>query len=220
MRRIQVIALAASLSAALSCGGNPVSPPPPPPPQAPTIASVAPTFGPFGGGTTVTISGANFVAGAGVRIGTAAATNVTVTSPTSLTAVTGAVALPVTAVDVTVTNPNALVGTLAGGFQYRGVIANAGPLTGTEYTGNTTRNIQVNGTRSFAVPPIAAFRWNCGQTPPGPSCLQTGATPNLIYTRPGALNASPLTYTATLEVEDTLGNKATATATVRVSQLY
>ena len=220
MRRIRVVFLAVGLATAFSCGGNPVAPPPPPPPQAPTVAAVTPAFGPFGGGTTVTITGANFVAGAAVRIGGTGATNVTVTSPTSLTAVTGAVPLPVTAVDVAVTSPNALVGTLAGGFQYRGLIPNAGPLTGTEYTGNTTRNIQMNGTRSFAVPPIAAFRWNCGQTPPGPSCLQTGATPILVYTRPGALNAPPITYTATLEVEDTQGNKATTTASVRVSQIY
>ena len=213
-----MVTLAACTATALSCGGNPVAPPPPP--SAPTVAAVTPAFGPFGGGTTVTITGANFVAGAAVRIGGTGATSVSVTSPASLTAVTGAVPLPVTAVDVAVTNPNALVGTLAGGFQYRGLIPNAGPLTGTEYTGNTTRDIAVNGTRSLGVPPIAFFRWTCGQTPPGPNCAKSGVTANLVYTRPGAQNAPPITYTATLEVEDTLGNKATATATVRVSQIY
>ena len=122
--------------------------------------------------------------------------------------------------DVVVTNPSALAGTLAGGFQYRGAVART--TADGLYTGNVTRNIAVNGT-AHRLPfqaRLQFFRWNCGQTPPGPDCQQTGVTANLVYTRPGALNAPPITYTATLEVEDTLGNKATTTFTVRVSQIY
>jgi hypothetical protein len=134
---------------------------------------LAPAFGPFGGGTTVAISGTNFVAGATVTIGAVAATGVSVASSTSLTAVTGAVGLPATAVDVTVTNPSALAGTLNGGFQYRGVVART---TQTQYTGNVTRNIRVDGTPSIAVPGAVAFwRWNCGQTPPGSTVRSPGA---------------------------------------------
>jgi hypothetical protein len=182
------------------------------------VTAVAPAFGPFGGGTTVVISGTNFAAGATVTIGGAAATGVTVTNANTLTATTAAVAQPVAAVDIVVTNPTALAGTLTGGFQYRGVVART---TQAEYTGNVTRNIRVDGGPSFAVPgAVAFFRWNCGQTPPGTNCQQSGQTPNLVYTRPGALNAPPITYNATLEVEDTQGNKATTTFQVRVSQIY
>ncbi len=227
MRGIRALILAGCVAAAASCsGGGGVTPTPNPQPQpqpqpqptAPTVTAVAPAFGPFGGGTAITISGTNFVAGATVTIGGAAASGVNVTSATSLTATTAAVALPVAAVDIVVTNPTALAGTLAGGFQYRGVVART---TQAEYTGNVTRNIRVDGGPSFAVPgAVAFFRWNCGQTPPGANCQQSGQTPNLVYTRPGALNAPPITYNATLEVEDTLGNKATTTFQVRVSQIY
>ena len=55
---------------------------------APAVSSISPTSGPTAGGTTVTISGANFASGATVKFGTTAATGVgcgttscTVTSP-------------------------------------------------------------------------------------------------------------------------------------------
>ncbi len=67
----------------------------------PTVASISPTVGPTSGGTTVTVSGTNFVSGATVDFGTDAATGVTVLSPTALTAVSPAENTGV--VDVTVT---------------------------------------------------------------------------------------------------------------------
>ncbi|MBT0771396.1 IPT/TIG domain-containing protein [Kineosporia sp. J2-2] len=53
---------------------------------APTVTGLTPSTGPPAGGTTVTIAGTNFVAGSTVRFGSASATNVTVNSPTSITA--------------------------------------------------------------------------------------------------------------------------------------
>lgn len=81
----------------------------------PIITAVAPPSGPTAGGTTVTISGVHFQAGDTVTIGgiTVTPTNVT---PTSMDAVT-----PVHAagpVDVTVTDPSMLTGTLQKGFSY------------------------------------------------------------------------------------------------------
>ena len=87
-----------------------------PPAPAPTIASIAPVSGLIAGGTAVTITGANFAAGATVKIGGVAATNVVVASGTSITAVTPAGA--VGAVDVVVTNADAQAATLTGGFTY------------------------------------------------------------------------------------------------------
>ncbi len=84
---------------------------------APTVSGVAPGSGPWGGGTTVTITGSGFVAGAtAVWFGSIPATGVIVSTGSSLTAVTpaGAAAGPT---NVVVTTPGGS-GTLAGGFTY------------------------------------------------------------------------------------------------------
>jgi plastocyanin len=84
--------------------------------QPPQVSSVNPTSGPTTGGTTVTISGINFSAGATVRFGGTLATNAVVSSSTTITATTPAHAAG--AVDVVVTNPDGQAGTLAGAFTY------------------------------------------------------------------------------------------------------
>jgi IPT/TIG domain-containing protein len=79
------------------------------PSTTPTILTVSPATGSTAGGTTLTIKGTNFVAGATVKIGPFDATNVNVPDPTTVTAVTPLgpasenAGLPL---DVTVTNPN------------------------------------------------------------------------------------------------------------------
>jgi len=55
---------------------------------APTVAQIAPNSGPTTGGTSVTISGANFTSNATVTFGSTAAASTTVTSSTSIVAVT------------------------------------------------------------------------------------------------------------------------------------
>jgi DNA-binding beta-propeller fold protein YncE len=57
---------------------------------APTITEVSPDYGPTTGSTHVTIKGTNFVSGATVKFGAAAATGVSVGSSTSITAVSPA----------------------------------------------------------------------------------------------------------------------------------
>jgi hypothetical protein len=83
----------------------------------PTVTLVNPNDGEAAGGTPVTITGTGFVAGAVVRFAAAAATSVVVVGPTSITCVTPA---GVGVVDVSVTNTDSGVGTLAGGFSYLG----------------------------------------------------------------------------------------------------
>jgi len=77
--------------------------------------SLSPNNGPIAGGTSTTITGTNFLAGATVTFGGTAATAGTITSTTI--AVTSP-AHTVGAVDVVVTNPGALPGTLHNGFTY------------------------------------------------------------------------------------------------------
>jgi len=90
-------------------GGGATAPPP-------TVSSIQPTSGPTAGGTSITISGSGFAAGATVSLGGTLATNVTVVNSGSITATTA----PRTAgvVDVVVTNTDGQSGTLVQGFSY------------------------------------------------------------------------------------------------------
>lgn len=99
-----------------SCGGDsPNGPSPNPGPQAPTVTAIAPAAGTTLGGTTVTITGTNFAAGAAVAIGGAPATEVAVQGATTLTARTPQHAAGPADVVVTVAGRS---GTLANGFRF------------------------------------------------------------------------------------------------------
>jgi hypothetical protein len=82
----------------------------------PSVSSITPNSGPTAGGSSVTISGGAFVAGATVSIGGVAATNVNVSSSTTITATTAAHAAGT--VNVVVTNPDAQSATLTNGFTF------------------------------------------------------------------------------------------------------
>jgi len=88
-----------------------------PPAPAPTLSGISPNNGTTAGGTSVTISGSNFVNGATVQLGGVAATNVVVSNSTTITATTPAHAAG--AVNVVVTNPDGQSATLAAGFTYQ-----------------------------------------------------------------------------------------------------
>jgi phospholipase C len=76
----------------------------------PTVQSISPNSGPTDGGTTVTITGTNFVSGATVSFGTNAGANVVVVSSTTITATSPTNSAG--AVNITVTNPDGQAGTL------------------------------------------------------------------------------------------------------------
>ncbi len=79
---------------------------------APTLSSITPRSGSAAGGTSVSISGANFLAGAKVSFDSDAATNVVVVNSTTITAVTPAHVLG--EANVTVTNTDGQSATLVG----------------------------------------------------------------------------------------------------------
>jgi len=87
-----------------------------PPVNAPTVTAISPNTGVTTGGTSVTITGTGFAAGASVSLGGAAATSVSVVSSTSITATTSAHSAG--AVDVVVTNTDSQSGTLTNGYTY------------------------------------------------------------------------------------------------------
>ena len=69
----------------------------------PTVTAIDPTRGPTAGGTSVTITGTNFTGATAVQFGSANATSFTISSGTSISAISPANALGT--VDVTVTGP-------------------------------------------------------------------------------------------------------------------
>lgn len=82
-------------------------------PQPLAVAGVVPSTGPTSGGTTVTIQGTGFAAGAAVKFGTLPAASVEVVSSTELRAVTPAGPFDFATtrmVDVVVTNPDGATG--------------------------------------------------------------------------------------------------------------
>jgi acid phosphatase len=83
---------------------------------APTVSAVNPTSGPTAGGTSITITGTNFAAGATVTVGGTAATGVIVNNSTTITATTPAHAAGT--VDVVVTNSNGQSGSKTNAFTY------------------------------------------------------------------------------------------------------
>ena len=83
---------------------------------APTVNSVSPNSGSTSGGTSVTVSGSNFVSGAAISFGGIAATSTAFVSSSTLTAVTPAHTAGT--FDIVITNPDGQVGVLANAFTY------------------------------------------------------------------------------------------------------
>jgi len=156
----------------------------------PTVDSITPDHGPEPGGTTVTITGSDFVAGATVDIGGAAATGVSVNSATEIVCDTP----PGSGLaGVSVTNPDGQIGTLSGNFTYDlpptvGLATpDAGPaeggtavtITGTDFVSGAT--VTFGGAAATAVVVVNAGEITC-DTPSG-----TGAV-DIVVTNPDGQN--------------------------------
>jgi hypothetical protein len=166
----------------------------------PTVTSVSPNSGPTAGGTTVTISGSNFLAGALVLFGTVSAPTVNVTSGSQIQAVSPPNASGLT--DVTVQNPGNLSGKLPGAFTYNttsgpptigGVSPTSGApggqvtLTGTNFASADVVSFgSTNATTTFVsatqltavVPSVSAGTYSVTVTDPDPA----SATLNNAFT--------------------------------------
>ena len=113
---------------------------------APTVTGIGPSSGTSNGGTAVMITGTGFLSGATVKFGGTTASNVTVTSSTSITATTPAHTAG--SVDVVVTNTDSQSGTLSGGYSYTGsnpapTVTGIGPSSG---TANGGIGVMITGT--------------------------------------------------------------------------
>ncbi len=173
---------------------------------APTFTSIAPAAGPIAGGTTVIITGTNFVAGGslGVTIGGVAATGVVRNSATQITAVTPAGT--VGAKDVVITNSDGQTVTRMGAYTYASVptftsiAPAAGPtavgtrvtITGTNFVTAGTTTVTLGGTAATAVTVDSATQITA--TAPA----HAAGLVNVVVTTPGgtATGTNAYTYTA------------------------
>jgi hypothetical protein len=123
---------------------------PPPAPSPPTLTAISPSSGPAAGGTTVVLTGTNFVTGGVVTFGGVAASIVGPVLSTQIT-VTTPLAQPVGAVDVTFLNPfTGQVASVALGYTFLAAppVIDALSIRGAPPGGGTTLNILGSGFQS------------------------------------------------------------------------
>jgi hypothetical protein len=164
----------------------------------PTVSGVSPSSGPMVGGTSVTITGANFTGATGVTIGGAAATNVVVVSNTTITAVTPAGAAGTASVVVTTQGGSNAASTL---FTYvapptvSSVSPSSGPtaggtsvtITGTNLTGAT--GVTIGGAAATGVV-VVSNTTITAVTPAG-----AAGTASVVVTTLGGSNAANTLFT-------------------------
>ncbi len=160
----------------------------------PTVTGVSPTVGPITGGTAITVTGTNFIAGATVTFGGTTATNISVVSATSITATTPAHALGV--VNVVVTNPGGLSGTGANAFTYTTTptVTSASPATGSTSGGTavtiTGTNLVSGATVTFGGTAATNVSVVSATSITATTPAHAAGAVNVVVTNPGSLNGT------------------------------
>ncbi len=170
--------------------------------SAPTLTSVSPNTGSTAGGTSVTLTGTNFVNVTGVTIGGSTASSV-VNSGTSITSVTPAHAAGPVNVVVTTSNGTA---TLTNGFTYTVPAPTVGPVSATVASGSSANPITLNLSGGAATSVAVASGAAHGTA--------TASGTSITYTpTAGFFGSDSFTYTAT----NASGTSSPATVTLTVS---
>lgn len=181
---------------------------------APRVSAITPSTGTSVGGTTVTITGSNFAAGALVTIGGVDATQVTVINANTLTAITGAHAAGAADVVVAVGSQR---GTLPGGYTFVAPqqSANAAPVI-SALTAKGTKprepaqfadlgeTINVAAAVSDAETPVPQliFAWTATITGADSVGTFSGSGASVTWTAPAAFSNAPTTVKITLKVTE------------------
>jgi hypothetical protein len=145
---------------------------------APTFKKMTGRTGPVGGGTTVTITGTNFSPQTTVRFGSVPAQSVTVSSPTTLTAVSPAHAAGT--VDVTVSTAGGSTATRGGDhFKFTPTISQVSPSSGSTAGGQSvtvTGAGFVSGATTIAFGGSKAKSVTCTSWDPAQPSVETTCT--------------------------------------------
>ena len=159
------------------------------PPPAPTVSSITPSSGPASGGTPVTITGSGFQAGATVSLGGTAATGVSVSSSTTITATTAAHAAGT--VNVVVTNPDSQSGTLPSGYSYgnpaptvSSITPSSGPASGGTPVTITGSGFQAGATVSLGGTAATGVSVSSSTTITATTAAHAAGTVNVVVTNP------------------------------------
>ena len=195
------------------CAGSPSGPGGEPP----IVSAVTPSDGPFIGGTTIHISGANFGAGgAVVTVGGVPANDVVVESPSAITAKTGPSAPGPADVAVTVSGRT---GRLPGAFTYLGVSGEPPVIASIVARGarpNEPQNFadvgeEITVTATVTDPDTPSeqlvFHWTADTG----TFTDSGAT---VKWRAPTDATAPAAITLSLSVADNTGNSATSSTTI------
>ena len=168
-------------------------------PVPPSVTGVSPSSGSTSGGTSVTITGTNFIGATGVTFGGTAATGVTVVNATTITATTPAKAAGTASVVVTTPGGSNTANTLYTYVTPAPTVASISPnsgstaggtsvtITGTNFTGATAVTFGGNAATNVTVVNSTTIT---ATTPAG-----TAGTASVIVTTPGGSNAANSLYT-------------------------
>jgi parallel beta-helix repeat protein len=173
--------------------------------SAPTISSVAPTSGPATGGTTVNISGANFLAGDNVLFGSLAASKVQVVNSSQIQAVTPAEQAGT--VNVIVQDSNGQSVTASKAFTFAASVP-ALQITTSSLPAGTVGSSYSAGLAATGGSPPYSWGTIAGALPNG---LQLSSTTGAINGTPSA----PGSFSFTARVTD--ANTATSSAALSLS---
>lgn len=196
------------------CGSSPSGPGK----QPPVVSAVAPSDGPFIGGTSIQISGANFEPGAVVTIGGVPATDVVVESGSTIAAKTGPSTPGPAEVAVTV---GGRTGRLPGAFTYLAVSGGPPVIASIVARGvrpneplnfaDTGEEIAVTATVEDPDTPSEqlVFRWTADIG----TFTETGAS---VKWRAPSDATTPATITLSLSVADHTGNSASSSTTIKL----
>ncbi len=151
----------------------------------PTVSGLSPSFGPSTGGTAVTITGTNFSGVSVVDFGTTPALSFSVTSTTSITAVSPPGS---DSVNVTVTTPGGTSPTSSADvFGYSPTVTSVSPLSGSEFGGDV---VTITGT-NLANPTAVYFGTASATT------LISASSTQIVVDSPAANVLGPVDVTVT-----------------------
>ncbi|MGB6726252.1 MAG: choice-of-anchor Q domain-containing protein, partial [Terracidiphilus sp.] len=186
----------------------------------PAVTSISPKSGPPAGGTTVTISGTNFVTGDTVSFGL-----VTAIVPVTLTATQISVVSPpgTGTVDVTVVDPNGISSatSAADKFTYLAVSVTAMPISataGTAFSGQVATFNENTGNLDSVSAFTSTISWGDGTVPSVGTIIQPGGVGTPYAVTGTHTYASGGSYSFNVTVTPVAGNSVSGNSTATVSQ--